>query len=146
MYIRTTRQPLGSAQVIHDGGIERKLGDCRNVQPVGEISGRASVKREDVPMRMRLRFGFSILIGVATAGLLLPTVQAAEATSAPAMSFVLQANSIPVPQATLAVVSASPGVLRVRASGSMRRGSLALGKGWKACLVHAWESNCARYA
>jgi hypothetical protein len=97
-------------------------------------------------MRTKFHCYFRLLVGVSVAGLLLSKVQAGEVASGGMLIGAHNAASVAAPLATVVVQSPGDGALRSTLYVSVPRESLALGRGWKACLARAWESNCPRYA
>jgi hypothetical protein len=97
-------------------------------------------------MRAKLHRCFKVFIGLLVAAILLPNVQAGEASSGGVLTGAHYTASLTVPRAAVILQSPRDSAPRSRFYVSVPRASVALGRGWKACLARAWESNCARYA
>jgi hypothetical protein len=83
-----------------------------------------------------------IVIAWLSGGSLLSTAQAAEVTSGPTISLVFYIGKLPAPEVTAADASGRAPRVKLERSASRRTTASA----WRVCLMHAWESKCARYA
>lgn len=97
-------------------------------------------------MRTRSCLGFRSLIALVAAVLMLPTVQAAEASSSTVAGVVLNADKLTIPEASAPATSTGEVSPHASLTKSMPRRALVSIKVWKACPAVRVESNCARYA
>jgi hypothetical protein len=97
-------------------------------------------------MRTKSCRGFSSLIALVAAGLVLPTVQAAEVSSSAVVGVVLHSDKLTVLQASSSAMSTRDVTAHARISESVPGRSLASNKVWKTCPAIRVESTCARYA